>query len=412
MGLDAGHGEALAARKRAVSGGARVERSSPSFVRCAFEDNTGRNGLEATLESAATLVDCVFRANDGEPGGAFVAGEGASVSLLGCTIEANGADDGGGGFAVSGAEVTLAACRIAGNFGDHAGGAFECDRGSVRLENCLLEANHGDGAGGAFSAFAWEVLLVHCTLAGNAQLPGGPLTDAVDTVISVRGCVVWGNEGDVVRLAGGSRLEASFSCVQGAAPLPGEGNRNEDPLFVEAGSYDFSVVSYRPSFILEAGDYRLRAGSPCIDIVPGGGAPPLDLDGAARPCGAGADAGAFEIGGCRPPQFVRGDVDASGSLNLADPIQILDVLFRGGAAPGCLDAGDVDDDGRTLLNDPIYLLGFLLLGARPPPELFAGCGPDRTSMASRAGAPQPARSCSARFPVGAESGRKCPEHLP
>ena len=44
--------------------------------------------------------------------------------------------------------------------------------------------------------------------------------------------------------------------------------------------------------------------------------------------------------------FVRGDVNTDTSLNLTDPVFILDHLFAGGDEPQCLDAADADDNGQ------------------------------------------------------------------
>ena len=71
-----------------------------------------------------------------------------------------------------------------------------------------------------------------------------------------------------------------------------------------------------------------------------------------------------------PPErrFVRGDVNRSGKINIADPIYILAYLFSGGPPPPCMDAADLNDDGKIQINDPIYLLGWLFAhGPEPAP---------------------------------------------
>jgi hypothetical protein len=88
------------------------------------------------------------------------------------------------------------------------------------------------------------------------------------------------------------------------------------------------------------------------------------------------------------PLFVRGDADASGSIEITDALRILGFLFLGGThpAPACFDAADSDDNGNLELSDAVRILGYLFLGgaSRPPappspssavypPE---DCGPD------------------------------------
>jgi hypothetical protein len=88
-------------------------------------------------------------------------------------------------------------------------------------------------------------------------------------------------------------------------------------------------------------------------------------------------------------RFVRGDVDASGRINITDAIFLLDWLFQGGPRPPCVDAADVDDDGgqRPAITDAIALLLWLFQGGRPPMPpgptqatyALADCGIDTTS---------------------------------
>lgn len=77
--------------------------------------------------------------------------------------------------------------------------------------------------------------------------------------------------------------------------------------------------------------------------------------------------------------FRRGDVDASGAVDLGDPLANLLYLFSGGSAPACMDAADTDDSGRIDLSDVIVALQWLFVGAAPPPEPGPGfCGADPT----------------------------------
>ena len=77
-------------------------------------------------------------------------------------------------------------------------------------------------------------------------------------------------------------------------------------------------------------------------------------------------------------QFVRGDSDATGEMNITDAVFILNYLFLGGRQPDCLDAADSDDDGTLSITDGVRILGVLFLGTGiiPPPNV---CGPDPTA---------------------------------
>ncbi len=77
-----------------------------------------------------------------------------------------------------------------------------------------------------------------------------------------------------------------------------------------------------------------------------------------------------------PVQFLRGDADMDGKVNLTDAIFILQYLFQGGPVPPILDAADVNDDAKLDITDPIQLLQHLFLGGPPPAGPFPVAGLD------------------------------------
>ncbi len=82
---------------------------------------------------------------------------------------------------------------------------------------------------------------------------------------------------------------------------------------------------------------------------------------------------------CERTPFHRGDADATGAVELTDPIFILDHLFAAGAAPPCREAEDADNDGALAITDAIQLLLYLFPGGTPPAEPGpppAACGQD------------------------------------
>lgn len=111
---------------------------------------------------------------------------------------------------------------------------------------------------------------------------------------------------------------------------------------------------------------------------------PIDLS-------VGLDFGAFFlVGGCTGDgfylssivsdhDFVRGDVNQDGQVDLADAILSLSHLFVPGTAPpACADANDANDDGAFDISDPIFLLSHLFQLGAPPSAPFPDCGPDPT----------------------------------
>ena len=88
-------------------------------------------------------------------------------------------------------------------------------------------------------------------------------------------------------------------------------------------------------------------------------------------------------------QFLRGDSNADGAVNLSDGVFTLEWLFRGGRHPDCLDAVDVNLSREVDIADPIYTFSFLFLGGPNPPAPFPGCGTATSAVGcDRGGCPQ------------------------
>lgn len=81
------------------------------------------------------------------------------------------------------------------------------------------------------------------------------------------------------------------------------------------------------------------------------------------------------------PEFRRGDVDGSGGVTIADPVQLLSYLFLDPLLePRCLDAADGNDNGQLDISDAVFLLQHLFLAGAPQPPAPGPvtCGVDPT----------------------------------
>jgi len=76
-------------------------------------------------------------------------------------------------------------------------------------------------------------------------------------------------------------------------------------------------------------------------------------------------------------RFKRGDVNADGKIDLADPISALGYMFGGTDIP-CPDAADANDDGRLNIADAVRILTYLFGDGLPLPFPFKSCGEDPT----------------------------------
>jgi hypothetical protein len=71
--------------------------------------------------------------------------------------------------------------------------------------------------------------------------------------------------------------------------------------------------------------------------------------------------------------YLRGDVNIDLSLDVADPIELLQHLFFGTPCP-CFAAVDVNDDEQVNIADPVALLGYLFNSGPAPHFPFPDCG--------------------------------------
>ena len=81
-----------------------------------------------------------------------------------------------------------------------------------------------------------------------------------------------------------------------------------------------------------------------------------------------------------PGGFIRGDVAADGTVNISDAVKALLVLFSG-ETTDCEDALDADDNGSLQITDPIYVLDYLFRSGSPITAPYPDAGADPTEDA-------------------------------
>lgn len=244
---------------------------------------------------------------------------GGSPTIRHCMFRENRAGTKGGAIHVFNGSPAFVSCRFLENettvtqAGANKGGAVyvEAPVGNMAAPtfvNCLFSGNRaGVGSGGTgaavYIAAGAYATFTNCTLVQNVadDHVGGVFGDA-----GIANSILWLNRdrGPLDRTAqlGGGTALVDYSCILGWGVADGgQFNIADDPQFAD-------------------GDYRLSAGSPCLDgglneadadaVEPGVQALPVwDLDGNPRILGAAVDMGAYER--------CRNDADCTGGAGCA-----------------------------------------------------------------------------------------------
>ena len=220
---------------RAVLGGAIYGADCvPLPTNCTFMGNTAeKGGVVYNNDSSIGLTNCTLSGNSATEGGVIYDDEGGSV-LINCILTANTAVAGGVMYCGEDSYERLANCILSGNIAETGGAVYFCNDSSVTLLHCTLTANSADN-GNALACDSYQQQYPSSVQISNSILRDG-------------GAEVWNNDGSTITI--------TYSNVQDG--WAGEGNIDADPLFVEPGYWDAGGVWVE-------GDYRLRAGSPCID---------------------------------------------------------------------------------------------------------------------------------------------------
>jgi len=361
--------------------------SGPESCVIDCEDDGRGFVLDSTGETLESVIDG-FRITRAvtitvESGAGILCHE-SSPTIRNCIIDSCFAGANGGGIDLVLSDALIANCRIVSNSaGLDGGGAAIGTIGNPMFVNCLVAANYtglgaytcGGGNSGAGLQIGGNALIVNSTIVGNNAYCGtGGGVDADNNLSApiIVNSVIWFNWPGQITFATPTGTVVRYSNIQFG--WPGEHNIGVDPLFVSLAGPDNNPLTW------EDNDYRLSAGSPCIDagtVCALVGDPadldddgdtveylPLDLDAEGRffddpnmvDTGNGqpavVDMGAYEFGG-DGPQPCPGDTNGDGEIDLTD----LSVLLGNfGSSAARMSDGDFDCNGTVDLADLSALL--------------------------------------------------------
>jgi hypothetical protein len=378
-----------------VGGGMAIMETTSGIIRgCRFERNTGGSGVGVYcgplrpdgIGNDTLIEDCEFiggRTPIGATSGGGVHIRKGNPMIVGCRFVDNDAD-GGGGVGIFFGSARIERCVFLGNRGDGDGGGAMAiiatdptePKYLVSVVSTLIAGNNG-----GLVASNTSVELTNCTIVHNV-LPDTPsfliwpaiLTHAPCTLTNT---IVWGNldfdqtGGARAFLVGGTLYEVHDSIIEGwDGSLAGDALAAA-PDFVDSNGLDGDRLTPYDN------NYRLRLGSPAVDMGSNGAASvgPVGLVGPVRPIGP-VEA-SFDVEG--RPRILDGDGDSvaivdmgayercfvdingDGLTDLADATALVEAV----QGPFAMSAGgDLDLDGDTDLFDFALLQRFLPAGCQ------------------------------------------------
>ncbi|MGA1865261.1 MAG: right-handed parallel beta-helix repeat-containing protein, partial [bacterium] len=273
-----------------IGGGIYCHLASPMIENCDISENNANfygGGIYCYSSSSPTIDNCTLMNNSAINyyGGAIFCDSSSSPKINNCIISDNNANYGGAGVHCESSSVLkITNCIIVRNKGKSGGGIY-CESSSVpEIVNCVIAGNraeNGDG-GGIYCASSSSPKISNCTFNINyAKSNAGGIFCSNSSPV-IKNCILWDDTPNEIYGAP-SNANVTYSDIKGG--YSGTKNINADPLFFDPGN----------------GDYRLRSGSPCIDVGDGIDKLYSDLRGSLRPIDANEknegnnfDMGAFE----------------------------------------------------------------------------------------------------------------------
>ncbi len=309
-------------------GGIYCYNSSPTIRNCTIVGNSvyqDGGGISCKDNSSAPLIiGCTISGNSGGSQGGGISIENCFPTISHCIISDNRAEFDGGISCWNNAFPMILDCTIARNRATYgydkyrSAGGIGMQMSSPLIANCLIWGNSSyRAAGGILIRDSSFPTIVNCTITANqarsttsTSVAGGMYS--ADSIATIVNCILWGDIPTEIFVENTilypNRLPVvSYSDVH----WQGTGNIHADPLFVDPAD----------------GNFRLQAGSPCIDASASAKSPEDDIEGTPRPQDGNADGlaivdmGAYELAG--PSALLTGFL-----LDPADPNYIPDSAFR------------------------------------------------------------------------------------
>jgi parallel beta-helix repeat protein len=216
----------------------------------------GGDGIYCDTASSPTITDCTITGEgDWENSYGIVCFNSSAPTVTNCAISGCNYNI----WCNTGSSPTVRNCTLSGGYN-----GFACRESSPIVVNCVISGNEqGVYFDSGSPTFTNDTIVFNSAEGINGYVAATP---------TITNCIVWNPDATAELI----ECTATYSDIRGGAV--GTGNINADPNFTSA----------------HTGDFRLNAGSPCIDAATSVGAPATDREGTPRPQGGGFDMGAYE----------------------------------------------------------------------------------------------------------------------
>lgn len=239
---------------------------------CFLDDGGGM-----VIAGSPTLRNLTFANNWADSFGGGVYSLNGAPNMKSITFANNSAGDSGGGMYHNTGNANLTNVTFHGNTAGVYGGGLKTDLSNLKLTNATFNQNTAPSGGGAIANQGGNPVIVNSILWGNIAGEGNPQ--------------------EFLNISGApniSRSVVSGGCASITGAVCGSGNLTSDPKLMSLGDYGGFTETM-----------AIQQTSPAVDAASDASAPKSDQRNMARPQGAHADIGAFELGPI--PIFRPGD---------------------------------------------------------------------------------------------------------
>lgn len=245
-----------------------------SVNNCLFERNTayGGGGAIAIDRGSLIVTESVFNNNhSNQMGGAIFLLE-STFQISDCLFHGNTSIYVGGGVLVGTSDGMIEECEFLDNSSSMYGGAITLGLGgSVNIANGIFHGNKAHSLGGAiFIRDNVETTIVNSSFSSNkSNGTGGAIGLAFveKDYVKLYNSILWGNLPDEIKVFTQGEIYVAYSNVQGG--FKGDSNISSDPLFVNPGNRDLSLLENSPCIDAAHGDYASKTdleGNERVDI--------------------------------------------------------------------------------------------------------------------------------------------------